>query len=519
MDVSFALLALDVPPDYTIRLIEAGYDTTTLQIELNVKAYDGLGWAENTFVSDADLDNSFSPPDFTVTDVHVFTISDASDRLECNVTLKASDGTQLAEIGAGTSTYDAPFLTPRTLIDLACIDLADEDEVDDPDLADVDVRFDFAYLTWSVVSDLVVVADPKSGSPPFSTAIYLSGGSDQNTFPDCWEFRPSSQESLVVDSVEWEAPTEDFLNWRDWNVSENGLVTSNDFAGVFHKPRGSTATCRSMEDIDSVILHETAGWQMDRIRFVPERWQIPSRPTAGTQFKVLTDGTIVQMYDVVQRTSHIAAGGFNSHSVGIEIVNIIVLRELRNRSESQVARSHNRWEGRDSVFVYEPTARVIRDKSPRPLVKLNRRDWGIVPTLPQLEATYRLVTFLQRLGVGVASMLGLPGLPFPADLSSTEGADRFLVDTWTSEMQGMVGILSHSVVQGNRDDGDIPVLYCWLRSSSTLAGWGPEAAYGAVMDLYDWGLDNFRCSDGARRLCIDTAGLAPPRHVRSLIDP
>ena len=86
-------------------------------------------------------------------------------------------------------------------------------------------------------------------------------------------------------------------------------------------------------------------------------------------------------------------------------------------------------------------------------------------------------------------------------------------------MSAMTGILSHSVVQTNRVDGDIPALYCWLRSSSTLAGWGPEAAYGALMVRYEWGLDKYRCSDGARRLCAETAGFAPPRHVRSLINP
>lgn len=516
MDVSFTLFALDVPPDYTTRLIDAGFDTSTINIDLVVKAYDGSTWVEDRFNSSADLDDTVSPPDFTVTDAHLFDIPDGSDRLECEVILSGTRNSTEVEIGSGNLRLSAPFLTPRTIIDLACIDLSEESDADDPDDVDVDVRFDFAYLTWSIVSELVVVANPKSGSAPFSEDIYLSRNPDTNNFPDCWEYRPSRQDSLVVDSVEWEPPTENFYNWRDWNVSENQTVTNNDFAGVFHKPRGSNPTCRSMDDVDSIILHETAGWQMDRIRYVPERWQIPERPTNGTQFKVLTDGTIVQMYDVVQRTSHIAAGGFNSHSVGIEIVNILILKDLRGQSASQVARTYDRWEGRDSVFVYQPSLRVIRDQSPRPLVKYNNRNWAILPTLPQLEATYRLVTFLQRLGVGVSSMFGLPGLPFPADFSPTEAADRFLVGTWTSEMSGRTGILSHSIVQGNRTDGDVPSLYCWLRSSSTWAAWGPEAAYDVLMDIYDSGLDNFRCSDGARRLCADTSGYAPPRHVRPL---
>lgn len=69
--------------------------------------------------------------DVSFIDVHVFTIPDMSTRLECDVVLKADDGTEVVEIGEGTSSFDAPFITPRTLIDLPCIDLSDEDDADD----------------------------------------------------------------------------------------------------------------------------------------------------------------------------------------------------------------------------------------------------------------------------------------------------------------------------------------------------------------------------------------------------
>jgi hypothetical protein len=517
MDATFTLLALDVPPDYTRRLIEAGFDVDTLSLELKLRAYYGSVWREETFRSETDLDDTAVPVDFSVIDSHTISIPDDTDRLDCDVLISATKGSEVVVLGDGFAHFLPPFLTPRTLVELACIDLSEEEDIDESEEFDfIDIRTDYVYLTWSIVSPLPVQADVRSGGAPFPEVIYFDRTPETSEFPDCWDYKPASPDTLVVDSVEWQAPTQRFINWRDWNISENDLVTSGDFSGVFHKPRGrgGRPQCRAMEDIDSVILHETAGWQMDRVRFVPQRWQ--SSNTLGTQFKILSDGTIVQMYDVVQQTSHIAAGGFNARSVGIEIVNIVILSGLRGQSVNQVASRFDRWESRDQVFVYEPTARVIRDRSPRPLVRLTRRHWGIFPTFAQLEAAYVLVTFLQRLGVGNASMMGLPGLPFPADLSAVGDEDRFLVETWESELSGMSGVISHSVLQANRIDGDVPALFCWLRSSSVIAGSGAENAYEALIDLYDIGLVNYRCSDGARRYCADTAGFALPRHVREL---
>ena len=286
------------------------------------------------------------------------------------------------------------------------------------------------------------IGDGGSGAQFREVEYAESGGSTPTA--DCGAYEPIYPNRLIIDQVEYDAPTPDFLNWK----------TGND---VYHlnmsAPTGiCPSKCRNIDQINAIVLHETGGWSIDDPNSVPSTW---TRNGVGAHFVVHSDSSVAQHYDATHCLWH--AGRRRSRtSVGIELVNAV-------------------WT--DEAVLTPPRTAIDRtERQTVPSWAPGQGSYYIVPPLHQLETLYVLLESL-------LSHLSIPRVWLSLDHESAN--HLFLMNFWesiydcASSACDRSGIYSHINI-GNHSDGAFPALYTWLRGQVRFSS---SEAYRVAQDL------------------------------------
>lgn len=230
---------------------------------------------------------------------------------------------------------------------------------------------------------------------------------------------------------------------------------------------------RKQSDINSIVLHETAGWESSPSKVTKEWEKVTS--ASGAHFRILTDGTILQHYDTVLKLKH--GDFFNNRSIGIEFSNRV-------------------WSDLNEDSFTPPKA-VFYNLN-REVIAVWKTERYIVPPLVQLEGLVSLIKLLRN---NMSDLINLDDRSSWLSVDYNGKKDRFSLYKWDDEniknAATKAGILAHINISGgeinesdkeskkkvekdNHSDGWFQNLYCFLRFYENLS---PEQAYFVAREL------------------------------------
>lgn len=234
---------------------------------------------------------------------------------------------------------------------------------------------------------------------------------------------------------------------------------------IFHKDNAIQSKRENLDDIRFVVIHETDGFCDDVSK---KRWgeYYPSwnkdNNSSGTHFVILTDGTIIQMYDINSILIHASSRSINKSSIGIEIANKVFSQMNSKKRE----------------YPLSEKAEVI-DKSYRNLIRSPFNDvknekqktyskFYLVPPIEQLESLYLLMNILSRL------LKNISDLDKDENWIAYQEQKKLFNAGVVPKISGNKKFLAHSNIIPEKFDGWFPSLYCFLRFTQNL---DPNDAY------------------------------------------
>lgn len=251
---------------------------------------------------------------------------------------------------------------------------------------------------------------------------------------------PQQAQSIVLNGQDI-IPTEGrCINWRAVGANGDNLV-------FFHpnpKPHiRSQNVTRPLANITTIILHETAGWGENPPTNIAEKWV---NGGVGAHFKICTDGTILQYYDVNRQLNHAGSNGYNGQSIGIEFTNLV-------------------WTRQRGPIV--PGGQPF-DKSPREVLDCWASQHYILPPIEQLEGLFRLLSVLNtQLSLDLTNPTKWRSYNYKGIMGDFKinRWDQSLIDAYrnTPGVYAHINISDPSDPTKRHSDGWFQNLYCFLR--------------------------------------------------------
>lgn len=285
------------------------------------------------------------------------------------------------------------------------------------------------------------------------------------TQADVQKFTPTSENTLVAWAQE-EQPPEGLtvVNWAHDGVAHYGHQRNGTMIGDPNHP------LRSPQNINQVILHETAGWA-----------QIGAGAGLSVQFTVGPDGTLYQHNDIAEECAH--AGPLNPFSIGVEFTNWGPFF-VGQTGAAPLTPSNATAPLTDLQTGATVGAAVTENRERIPIAWLNGNkgngttgDYYVMPSAAQLETVALLVGWLT--GGPLQAAIDTPALwrqlQLHPDPTKRKRTDPYLVEmsqhpAWTKSSAGWTGtapvtlggIFVHRQFSQHQD-GAVQGLYSWLR--------------------------------------------------------
>ena len=306
-------------------------------------------------------------------------------------------------------------------------------------------------------------------------------------------FTPTNENTIVAWAKEEVPPAGlTVVNWAHDGVAHYGHIRAGKMIGDSFHP------IRSPQDINQLVLHETAGWAQIGAGIEPAVGAKPAQPLS-VQFTIGPDGTAYQHNDIAEKCAH--AGGLNPLSIGIEFTNWGPFF-VGQKGAAPLAKGVTIMPVTDLQTGVAVGGTVTDDRERIPIRWLNGKkgdgalgDYYVMPPASQFEGLALLVGWLTG-GVFQAA-IDIPPLwrqlqnhPDPA---KRKRPDPYLFEmsqdpAWTRSDEGgwtgvaptsLPGIFAHRQFSGHQD-GAVQGLYTWLRLARHLA---PTDAYQRVRTL------------------------------------
>lgn len=303
------------------------------------------------------------------------------------------------------------------------------------------------------------------------------------------DFVPEAENTLVSYAKEYPRPDGmNVVNWRHAGLDHYGTVVNGVKIGGDRNTNPTTPTDYPIRKfVRGIIIHETTNW--NRVGAGVSPATAPRFPNFATSvhFGVSPGGTVYQHNDIAQVLDH--ATHANGLTVGIEITNISVFNKGAH-PETPSLKADTLHSEQTGANLDEPVAEDRERIDAYWVPGAPNSSFFTFPSMEQMEGVARLVHWLcggtEQQPRATYLDMREPWVwrqYFKASINDKQRHFFMLHNNpvWTNDdFNDFEGIYSHANIDGNRKDGPVFALYCWLR---LFVGKTDLAAYALTRKL------------------------------------